>query len=194
MVTIQLPFLKVTQRPTKEIVKQVTSDRRSRSSIFPALHSSYFFTGNLCGFFRRDLNCHPACRPNCNNVLQSTATCECEAGFYGNPYERCFPEDDVVDSEGALEDCQCQRLLLSTQNSVSLAKHHNSYGEYFLYGRYDDAPVYQHFAGVEYLYRKEGNWLISDEIGLREAGLQNQESYPPIVHHNDPTEQKGKTG
>ena len=34
--------------------------------------------------------------------------------------------------------------------------------------------MYQHFAGVEYLYRKDGNWLISDEIGLREAGLQNQ--------------------
>ena len=49
-----------------------------------------------------------------------------------------------------------------------------SYGEYFLYGGYDGAPVYQHFAGVEYLYRKDGNWLISDEIGLREAGLQNQ--------------------
>ena len=26
-----------------------------------------------------------------------------------------------------LEDCQCQRLLLSTQNSVALAKHHNRY-------------------------------------------------------------------
>ena len=23
------------------------------------------------------------------------ATCECEAGFYGNPYERCFPEDAI---------------------------------------------------------------------------------------------------
>ncbi len=43
-----------------------------------------------------------------------------------------------------------------------------------MYGYYDAAPVYQHFAGVEYLYRREGNWLISDEIGLREAGLQNQ--------------------
>ena len=55
-----------------------------------------------------------------------------------------------------------------------------SYGEYFLYGGYDGAPVYQHFAGVEYLYRKDGNWLISDEIGLREAGLQNQVSYSRI--------------
>ena len=63
-----------------------------------------------------------------------------------------------------------------------------SYGEYFLYGGYDGAPVYQHFAGVEYLYRKDGNWLISDEIGLREAGLQNQVLVPcnrtvtPIIH------------
>ena len=28
--------------------------------------------------------------------------------------------------------------------------------------------------GVEFLYKRDGNWLISDEIGLREAGLQNQ--------------------
>ena len=27
---------------------------------------------------------------------------------------------------------------------------------------------------MEYLYKRDGNWLISDEVGLREAGLQNQ--------------------
>ena len=32
----------------------------------------------------------------------------------------------------------------------------------------------QHFAGIEYLYRRDGHWLISDKIGLHEAGLQNQ--------------------
>ena len=30
-------------------------------------------------------------------------------------------------TSATLEDCQCQRLLLSTQNSVALAKHHNRY-------------------------------------------------------------------
>ena len=32
----------------------------------------------------------------------------------------------------------------------------------------------QHFAGIEYLYKRDGHWLISDKIGLHEAGLQNQ--------------------
>ena len=56
------------------------------------------------------------------------------------------------------------RLIFSTKNSVALLKHGNSYGEYFLYDSFGEAPVYQHFAGVEYLYRRDGNWLISDEV------------------------------
>ena len=61
---------------------------------------------------------------------------------------------------------------------MALTKHANSFGEFYLYDVLNETgtlmPVYQHFAGVEYLYEKEGNWLISDEVGLREAGLQNQ--------------------
>jgi hypothetical protein len=49
--------------------------------------------------------------------------------------------------------CNCQRIIFSSQNAVAVAKHANSYGEYFLYGAYEGAPVYQHFAGVEFLYR-----------------------------------------
>ena len=64
--------------------------------------------------------------------------------------------------------------LFTSQNPVAMGKQENSYGEYFLYGEYDGKPVYQHFAGVEYLYHRDGNWLISDKIGLREAGMQNQ--------------------
>ena len=30
------------------------------------------------------------------------------------------------------------------------------------------------FAGIEYLYRRDGHWLVSDKIGLHEAGMQNQ--------------------
>ena len=33
--------------------------------------------------------------PNSECYFQS-ATCECEPGFYGNPYERCFPEDAIA--------------------------------------------------------------------------------------------------
>ena len=105
-------------------------------------------------------------RAKCVSEGNSTG-CQCEEGFFGNPYERCYPVDYS-------DDCGCHRLIFSTQNSVALSKHHNSYGEYFLYGEFEGSPVYQHFAGVEYLYQRDGNWLISDQIGLREAGLQNQ--------------------
>ncbi|TRY80119.1 hypothetical protein TCAL_14827 [Tigriopus californicus] len=114
----------------------------------------------------------PCSVANCGQQAQcqldgNTTSCICNEGYYGNPYVRCYP----IEADG---DCNCQRLIFSTQNSVALTKHHNSYGEYFLYGSFGGFPVYQHFAGVEYLYFKDGNWLISDDIGLREAGLQNQ--------------------
>lgn len=114
----------------------------------------------------------PCSVANCGQQAQcqqegNTTSCVCNDGYYGDPYVRCFP----IEADG---DCNCQRLIFSTQNSVALAKHHNSYGEYFLYSSFGGFPVYQHFAGVEYLYFKDGNWLISDDIGLREAGLQNQ--------------------
>ena len=53
-------------------------------------------------------------------------------------------------------------------------KHENSYGEYFLFDTFEGSPVYQHFAGIEYLYKRDGHWLVSDKIGLHEAGMQNQ--------------------
>jgi hypothetical protein len=72
------------------------------------------------------------------------------------------------------DNCQCDRLIFSTQNPLAREKHENSYGEYFLFDHFEDAPVFQHFAGIEYLYRRDGHWLISDKIGLHEAGMQNQ--------------------
>ena len=112
---------------------------------------------------------------NCGHQAYCTKTgnntvCECKPDFFGNPYERCYPEENGQSQSG----CACQRLIFSSQNSVALSKHSNSYGEYFLYDYYQGYPVYQHFAGVEYLYKRDGNWLISDKVGLREAGLQNQ--------------------
>jgi hypothetical protein len=29
------------------------------------------------------------------------------------------------------------------------------------------SPIYQHFAGIDYLYERGGHWLISDKIGLQ---------------------------
>ena len=44
-------------------------------------------------------------------------------------------------------ECKCDRLIFSTQNPMARDKHENSYGEYFLFDTFDEAPVYQHFAG-----------------------------------------------
>ena len=90
-------------------------------------------------------------------LYESNTRCVCNPGYEGNAYERCYPSESE-------SECNCHRLIFSTQNSVALSKHHNSYGEYFLWGHYDGSPVYQHFAGVEYLYLRDGNWLISDEV------------------------------
>ncbi len=72
---------------------------------------------------------------------KNVTKCECRPGYYGDPYDRCYPSDNQS------VPCQCQRLIFSSQSSVALAKHRNSYGEYFLYGEYGGSPVYQHFAG-----------------------------------------------
>jgi hypothetical protein len=32
---------------------------------------------------------------------------------------------------------------------------------------FNSSPIYQHFAGIEYLYERGGHWLISDKIGLQ---------------------------
>ena len=97
------------------------------------------------------------------------ATCVCKKGFVGNPYERCYPQK-------VPNGCSCERLVFSTRNPLAVGKHENSYGEYFLFdiSKEDGSPVYQHFAGIEYMYKRDGHWLVSDKIGLHEAGLQNQ--------------------
>ena len=103
-----------------------------------------------------------------SNSTTPKATCECRDNYKGDPYTRCFPS---ITSE---TECKCDRLIFSTQNPMARDKHENSYGEYFLFDTFDGAPVYQHFAGIEYLYRRDGHWLVSDKIGLHEAGMQNQ--------------------
>ena len=102
------------------------------------------------------------------------ATCECKPGFVGNPYERCYPAN-------VTNGCNCERLVFSSRNTKAIAKHENSYGEFFLFDVRDGQPIYQHFAGIEYLYKRDGHWLISDKIGLHEAGLQNQGESGGIV-------------
>ena len=105
----------------------------------------------------------------------SKATCICKRGFKGDPHERCFPKK-------VPNGCGCGRLVFSTRNPLAVGKHENSYGEYFLFdiSKEDGSPIYQHFAGIEYMYKRDGHWLVSDKIGLHEAGLQNQ--VRPLIH------------
>ena len=35
-------------------------------------------------------------------------------------------------------------------------------------------PVYQHRGGLLFLYQQDGTWLISNEVGSRAGGIQNQ--------------------
>ena len=42
------------------------------------------------------------------------------------------------------------------------------------------------FAGIEYLYRRDGHWLVSDKIGLHEAGMQNQVKSSPDFDQKKP--------
>ena len=90
------------------------------------------------------------------------AACACEDNFEGDPYDRCYP---VTTTKAA--DCDCRRLIFSTHNPLAASKHSNSYGEFFLYDVVNGSPIYQHFAGIEYLYERGGHWLISDKIGLQ---------------------------
>ena len=104
-----------------------------------------------------------------NPKESAKATCVCKRGFKGNPFERCYPQK-------VPNGCGCGRLVFSTRNPLAVRKHENSYGEYFLFdiNKEDGSPIYQHFAGIEYMYKRDGHWLVSDKIGLHEAGLQNQ--------------------
>ena len=64
------------------------------------------------------------------------ASCECKDGFVGNPYDRCFPAN--------VTSCGCERLVFSTKNGMAIAKHENSFGEFFLFdvGK-EGYPIYQ---------------------------------------------------
>lgn len=89
-------------------------------------------------------------------------TCACEENFEGDPFDRCYPSTTTQ-----VPDCDCRRLIFSTHNPLAASKHANSYGEFFLYDIVNGSPVYQHFAGIEYLYERGGHWLVSDKIGLQ---------------------------
>ena len=55
-----------------------------------------------------------------------------------------------------------------------MANQEGSFGTYFLFGGSVGYPVYQHRGGLLFLYQQDGTWLISNEVGSRAGGIQNQ--------------------
>ena len=47
-------------------------------------------------------------------------------------------------------------------------------GEFFLWGFYNDRPVYQHVSGLDFLYYHKNNvWGVGPKVGGNSAGLLN---------------------
>ena len=63
---------------------------------------------------------------------------------------------------------------MRTTNLQSLQNQRESFGHYYLDSVSAGYPVYQHHHGSLYLYQQDGIWLISDKIGSRAGGVQNQ--------------------
>ena len=70
--------------------------------------------------------------------------------------------------------CSCKEISLTSTNPESISNQRDSFGKYFLYGSSNGYPVYQHETGLLYLYQQDGSWLISNMIGSRSGGIQNQ--------------------
>ena len=92
--------------------------------------------------------------------------CECEVGHEGDPAVRCFPRLATL--------CSCREIVLSTTSPASLAVQPGSFGVYYLAGAAAGHPVYQHESGQLFLYQQDGSWLVSDRVGSRAGGIQNQ--------------------
>jgi len=92
--------------------------------------------------------------------------CVCPENYEGNPQERCFPRI------GSL--CSCKEISLTSNNPDSISNQRDSFGKYFLFGASNGYPVYQHETGLLYLYQQDGSWLISNQVGSRSGGIQNQ--------------------
>ena len=94
------------------------------------------------------------------------AQCACKPGFMGDPYTRCYPR--VRQSR-----CQCHQIRVSTGGPASLHQR-DKMGDYFLWGYYNDHPVYQHYSGLDFLYFHANQvWGVGPKVGGKKAGLLN---------------------
>ena len=99
-------------------------------------------------------------------VLDPQPRCICRDGFEGDPNLRCYPREVDVS-------CACKEVLLS---SIGPSKEHqrDKMGEFFLWGFYNDRPVYQHVSGLDFLYyHKNHVWGVGPKVGGNSAGLLN---------------------
>ena len=72
--------------------------------------------------------------------------------------------------------CNCSKLIMSSNNPVTLSKHGGELGQYSLVGGMAGRPVYRHVARPSYLfYQPEsgGNWLVNNRPGQLYGGIQN---------------------
>ena len=79
--------------------------------------------------------------------------------------------------------CNCSKLIMSSNNPVTLSKHGGELGQYSLVGGMAGRPVYRHVARPYYLfYQPEsgGNWLVNNRPGQLYGGIQNSK-----VSHDD---------
>ena len=103
-------------------------------------------------------------RANC--VQSPIPRCVCREGFEGDPSVRCYPKNPPPT-------CSCLNVLL-TSTGPSIEHQRDKMGEYFLWGFYNDKPVYQHISGLDFLYYHQNNvWGVGPKIGGNSAGLLN---------------------
>ena len=69
----------------------------------------------------------------------------------------------------------CQKFIYLPQLLGQSTNHQrDKMGEYFLWGYYNDKPVYQHVSGLDFLYYHQNNvWGVGPKIGGNSAGLLN---------------------
>ena len=96
------------------------------------------------------------------------ARCACERCFRGDPHTRCFPR-------GRRTGCGCDHMRVSTRGAAQ-DHQRDKMGDYYLWGHYNNHPVYQHYSGLDYVYFLNNLWWVGPEVGQKKAGLLNNDS------------------
>ena len=105
-------------------------------------------------------------RAECNTDEEGNAKCECKQGFMGDPYSRCYPKI----RQGT---CNCNHVEIYTVGPARLHQR-DKMGDYFLWGYYNNHPVYQHYSGLDFLYFHSNMvWGVGPKVGGKRAGLLN---------------------